>query len=169
MKLAGSILILFAAVWTAADILHARRVKLHSLRQLSELLMQICGELEARALPIPELLEVLPGRTSGAGKDLVNRLRDSMSRLGTIGFSELWDEAFLHVFPAAAEEVRRVMHRAGLALGRYELKRQCEVLDRCAKDLEIFCERDEKELSRSRQLLWGLSLVSAALLILLLN
>ena len=82
MKLAGSILILFAAVWTTADILHARRVKLHSLRQLSELLMQICGELEAREISLLVNIQSRPEALSNSERalgDYINRIRGRRS------------------------------------------------------------------------------------------
>lgn len=169
MKLAGSALILSAVTWITGAVLSTRHKKLRCLHELSELLLQICGELETRALPIPELLEALSSRTSGAAKAFVDALREQLSRLGEAVFSDLWDAAVRMVITDAEEPTERIMHRAGLALGRYELKRQCQVLGQCAGELENVCFRGETALARSRQLLWGLNLVSAGLLIILLN
>ena len=169
MKLAGSVLILSAVTWITGAVLSARRKKLRSLRALSELLIQICGELETRALPIPELLEVLSSRTSAVGKNFVNTLREQLSRLGAAGFSDLWDASVLTAFPDTEEEAGRILHRAGLALGRYELRHQCQVLSQCAQELESVCCRGETALASSGRLMWGLNMASAGLLIILLN
>ena len=168
MKLAGSVLILSAVTWITGAVLSARRKKLRSLRDISELLMQISGELETRALPIPELLEVLSDRTSDVGMVFVNKLREQLSNLGAAQFLDLWDASVLTVLPDAEEEVRRILHQAGFTLGRYELRHQCQVLSQCARELESVCCRAETALACSRQLLWGLNLTSAGLLIFLL-
>ena len=169
MKLAGSALILSAAIWISGAVLCARRKELRGLRALTELLNQICGELEARALPIPELLDELSRRTSGVGNTFVNNLQEQISHLGKTTFSDLWDAAVITILPDPAEEAKRILHRAGLALGRYELKRQCQVLGQCARELESLCCRGETALAGSGRLLWGLNLTSAALVLLLLN
>lgn len=168
MKLAGGLLILWAVVWFSYAVLRGKRMRADTLLELSVLMARMCGELETHAAPIPELLAALAPGAGGAGKLFLETLREGLSRLGAVEFSKLWDAAVQTVLPASDTAADRELHLAGMALGRYELRRQCEVLEQCSRELRSDAESVETELSQNRRLLWGLSLAVAALLIILL-
>ena len=169
MKLLGMVLIALSAVSAAAVWQAEGRRRIRRLRDFQRLFSLMRGELAAYAPPLPELLTSLIPRLSGQAKHFAQSLLQRLSQLAAEGFYPIWERCVASSVPEAAEAEKRALEAVGQTLGRYDLARQCQVLEECERLLRKEAEQEVQALNQSRGLKWGLALSAAAMLVIVLS
>ena len=164
MKAFGLSLIAFAAVSLALAWQKGKRRSIRRLRELSQFFSLMGGELAAYALPLPELLEALIPCVPESVGSFAQGLLQALPLLASTGFPSLWKRCAAAAFPDAGVIERHVLATVGQTLGRYDLPRQCQVLEESAMLLQKEAESQEQALHRNCGLAWGLALTAGAMI-----
>ncbi len=145
-----------------------RRVRLTQMEELADMLELLRGELSLRAAALPELAEQLRMECRGRGAAFLEALCDKMDLLGETPFSQIWRRTCLDCCGTLAAQDREELAGLGLYLGRLELERQLQALDRCVEHFRQRIEEERRELPALTRLMLGLSAAAGALLLILL-
>lgn len=164
MKAFGLSLIAFAAVSSALAWQTEKRRYIRRMRDLAQFLSLMQGELATYGLPLPELLETLIPRVPESVGCFAQSLLQALPLLASAGFSSLWKRCAATSFPDAGAMEKSVLETVGQTLGRYDLPRQCQVLEESATLLQKEAESQEQALHRNCGLAWGLALTAGAML-----
>jgi hypothetical protein len=113
---------------------------------------------------MPQLLQSLLRRCNGEAAAFVSVLLESLDRLGTKSFQELWQYALFSTPLCGDSDALRAMEELGGVLGRYDLDVQLDAAVSCLEILRFRCEKLRQELPKTRQLTFGLSLSASMLL-----
>lgn len=168
MKMLGILLIAVSAVSAAAAYQGERYRHIERLCDFALFLSLMRSELQTNALPLPLLLETLLPRVNGSARSFAQALLQKLPQLAAEGFLSLWEESLAAVLPDAETEEKRVMEQLGQTLGRYDLNRQCQVLETCEQALRELAEEERRDLSQTGRLSWGLALSGAGMLVIVL-
>ncbi len=163
MKLRGMLMICSASLAAALSAMKTRGERIRSLRALGRMLELMEGELSSTLCPIPELLSTLEKKSGGAAKRFLSALASRMDRLGTEGFSELW-EASLRESLALDREDLDTLRQLGSILGQYDLDRQLEAIAQCRLRLLQSAEKSAQDHRQKSRTCCCVALLSAAML-----
>ena len=169
MKILGALLICAAAVSAAIARRAEQRCRIKRLRDFASFFSLMRGELGAYAMPLPELLNSLIPRLSGQARHFAQTLLRELPQLAEEGFSAIWERSVSADLPELGETERRVLDAVGQTLGRYDLARQCQVLEEGEAFLRKVAEREAQALAKNRGISWGLALTAAAMLVIVLS
>lgn len=168
MRLWGAALILTACLGAGLLRTASVRRRMETLRGLCGALELAEGELETRLTPLPELVRLLAGRSSGQTGDFFRLLDASFGFLGAEDFAALWSRAAATALTALSSADREELVRLGQVLGRFELDRQLAALEACVRALRGELEAARVRYPGDRRLSLGLGAAAGALLIVVL-
>ncbi|MBR5094653.1 MAG: stage III sporulation protein AB [Oscillospiraceae bacterium] len=164
MRLLGIVLLSCSCLMTAALELKRRRERICSLRDLSDGMTLLQGELALRGTSLPRLFCDLEARSSGAARLLFESLGTEMERLGEERFTDIWSSCvYACTEPLEAGE-REALLCLGEILGRMELEDQTAELLARRDGLRESLARAEERYPEDRRLCLGLGAAAALML-----
>ena len=168
MKLLGVFLILAAGVGLGTSSIFAEKKHLRIMNAVCVSLDLMYRELEARALPLPELFRVLADSAEGQCGSFYDRLCAELSHLGKESFSNLWRRTATEMLTELRSDELAELSRLGDTLGRYSLERQLEAIRLCRDRLNSALVSRQQRYPERQRLTLGLSTAAAALLVIIL-
>jgi stage III sporulation protein AB len=168
MRIIGACLLMAAFFLAGVGIVHEKRTRIRTLRELCAALEIMQGELSVRESPLPELCQMLSIHGSGKAKILFTALLEMLPLLGECSFSVLWDKAILCCKNDLNASEREAVRSLGLVLGRYDTLTQIRQLQSCARLLNQNMAADEQRFPADRKLLLGLGASAGVMMAVLL-
>lgn len=169
MRAAGLGMIFLSFLLMGLNAVLEKKTRLRGMCELADMLELFRGELELRALPLPDLIRGLLPESRGLGARLLFHLNEKMELLGDEPFSRIWscaaDKCCAMLPGTELEELKSL----GMLLGRVELEQQLLALDRCCARLRRRIEEERQALPVRSRLILALSAAAGALLLILLN
>ena len=168
MRGIGALLIVLASAALGLGFVRSRGRRLYALREICAGLELLSAELDKWTEPLPRTLERLGTVAPECAGTFFCLLAEKMTELGERRFAELWSECVEASFPDLKKQERQELCSLGGILGRYELSRQLEGIDRCRTRLALDRDRAAASFGQEQRLGLGLSLTSGVLLALVL-
>ena len=124
-------------------------------------------ELMFNAMPLPQLMEQLAGRTQEPARSLFRRCGQELEGPDREPLSEIWARA-VDACPQLGEQGTQILLPVGQVLGRYEAAQQQQGLRRAQEELKDLLARAEEERGRMGRVYRALGLSGGAFLVILL-
>lgn len=149
LKAAGAALVIAGgAAWSAGGVVRLKN-RAGNLGQLAASLELLKSEICDRQTPLPEILRLLQGETSGAVSRFYSALSLDMKRLGQDTFAGLWRKAILSapdLLLTAEEEL--ALGELGYSLGRYDPIYQKSAIELTRKKMDGYAKKAKEECER---------------------
>ena len=167
LKLLGAILA--AAGCMGVGLSRNRRLRegVRTLNQLIQGLALLEGEFSLRCPPLPQLMDRLSRRCSGAAEQLFAACAGGLEDPARRPFFQVWAEAvdgIEELCPEGKEQLRPL----GRYLGRYESGEQCRAAEEIRRQLELLRESRQEECRRMGRVYQVLGVTGGAFLVILL-
>lgn len=132
MRLMGAALLSLAGLLLGLGAVRELRADIRRREELCRMLEGMAFELERFHTPLPELFDILSRQTGGAAHILCRNIREGVSELGRVRFSEIWSQG-LEALPTVEREI---LCPLGSVLGRYGTEQILPALENCRREME---------------------------------
>ena len=146
INIIGAIMLIgAAAAWGVGSVLRLKG-RVQNLSSILTALEVMRGEICERLTPMPELLEMLRDESPYPAGLFFEKVRNSMSDLGTYSFAAIWRRS-VETTPELllTEQETQTLAELGFSLGRYDAKEQSNALSYTIRRMEIFLQKAEAQ------------------------
>lgn len=169
MKLIGAAFVLVAGILVAYTSLSEEKDRLITMKELSNALDIIHGELSARQSSLFDIACCVEKHTTGRVSAFFGCVQASLTDLGIKCFSEIWRETAEKYLCLIDDECLRDLLHLGDILGRYELSEQLSALMALKNGLSKVLDGAGESYAATRKLrLYLAGAISSLLIIVLL-
>ena len=149
LKAAGALLVIAGgAAWSAGGVARLKS-RARNLGQLAASLELLKSEICDRRTPLPEILRLLQGETSGTVSRFYANLSQEMKDLGKDTFAGLWRRAILSTPDMLlTPEEELAMAQLGYSLGRYDAMYQKSAIELTREKMSGYARKAKEECER---------------------
>lgn len=168
MKVAGGLLLMIAAVYTALIRIDAMKKRKDTLKAAKDALYSLANELSLSRDTLGSVFGKLKESNTGQAARFFTYLTESIAFIGDEDFHGIWTAAAKAAFPDLTQNEYICFSEPGHVLGRCDVQEQTQTLRRCGENISAKYKMLSEEYPGKRKLTLGLCCAGGAMLVILL-